>query len=150
MPVQRLHPLHGHFYLYSVHTAYLSKRLLMRVLVIGSNGRMCRLYAAIVRYLGHEVAPHDTDTGPIPNRAKYEKAIIATPIDSHYEYCKWLAERKCDFLCEKPISKNVDEVREIACMCDLHTSQTSPRMYSTCNSSHCHYRFFTTYELCIK
>jgi len=118
MPVQRLHPLHGHFYLYSVHTAYLSKRLLMRVLVIGSNGRMGKLYAAIVRYLGHEVVPHDTDTGPIPNRAKYEKAIIATPIDTHHEYCKWLAERKCDFLCEKPISKNIDEVCEIAGMCE--------------------------------
>lgn len=99
----------------------------MKILVIGSKGNMGKRYVAILKYLGHEVVGLDLDNFEdvfnyeknditIPRnlltlKEPVDRAIIATPIDKHYEWCVWCINNKIPFLCEKPISKNLDEIK---------------------------------------
>ena len=91
----------------------------MRVAIIGAHGNMGRRYSAIVRYLGHEVLEHDPLAGTSCDllTADYQAAIIASPIDTHVYYCLQLACYGKPFLCEKPISKDVAQVRRVAEIC---------------------------------
>jgi hypothetical protein len=102
----------------------------MKILVIGSKGNMGRRYTAILKYLGHEVIGLDLDNFQAifhyeknditcPNsyeaslKTTINRAIIATPIDKHYEWCVWCINNKIPFLCEKPISKDIDEIKNL-------------------------------------
>lgn len=87
----------------------------MKILIIGSKGNMGRRYVAICKYLGHEVIECDLhnikDIYDMPPQV--DRAIIATPINQHYMWCEYCIYNKIPFLCEKPISKNIEEIKEL-------------------------------------
>jgi len=97
----------------------------MRVLVVGGLGSIGRRYCAILRYLGIEYEVLDiqkmridgsallTDNIFDLNDCVFDKAIIATTTDTHFRYCKRLIEIGKPFLCEKPLSKNLEECKEL-------------------------------------
>lgn len=84
----------------------------MNVLVIGASGNMGRRYCSILQYLRQ--TPIKVDIGDnCFGCQEYTHAIIATPTDTHFEICKKLAELDKTYLCEKPLSKNPDEIKEL-------------------------------------
>jgi Ulp1 family protease len=90
----------------------------LKVLVIGSLGTQGRRYCAILKYLDIEHIGYDiVDSFNSVPCNKITHAIIATPIDTHYHWCLWCVENKIPFLCEKPISKNIDEIETIKREC---------------------------------
>ena len=88
----------------------------MRVLVIGGLGSIGSRYVAILKYLGHEPIIQDIkihhSVQDITKR-EFDRAIIATPTDTHYDNCKVLIATGKPFLCEKPLSKNLKECEEL-------------------------------------
>lgn len=87
----------------------------MKVLVIGSQGNMGRRYVAILKRFGHEVIERDIvdKTHPYLNYKEIDKAIVATPTGTHFDICRYLAINKVDYLCEKPVSKDPGEIKEL-------------------------------------
>ena len=89
----------------------------MKVLVIGGYGSIGRRYCAILKYrnIKHQVydtADYDGDfVWPPPFH--YDRAIIATPTHTHFEICEKLMADKTPFLCEKPVSKDIDECKRL-------------------------------------
>lgn len=78
----------------------------MKVLLIGCNGSMGRRYAAIFKYLGVDFVGVD-----LGNQwpAEFDRALVATPTNTHFEICNKLIDMRKDFLCEKPVSKEPNE-----------------------------------------
>lgn len=86
----------------------------MKVCVIGGKGSIGSRYVAILKYLGHEPIVWDLPEAESQDLPEAEKYIIATPTDTHYEWCKKLIAKNATFLCEKPLSKNLKECEELA------------------------------------
>lgn len=85
----------------------------MKILLIGANGNMARRYAAILNYLGIEWVGVDVgDRWP----RNFDRAIVATPTDTHFAICKKLAKMGKVFLCEKPVSKSPKEIEKLIAM----------------------------------
>lgn len=94
-------------------------------LIIGSNGNMGSRYRAILNYLdvpfwGYDINDANGDT--LENLVPYTaKIIVATPTKTHFDVLRqihWirsgvLAPNKLDVLCEKPVTKSLDELAEI-------------------------------------
>lgn len=92
----------------------------MRILVVGGLGSIGSRYVAILKYLGHEAIVYDCQNpvcdpygDPIIDLQEFDKAIIATPTDTHYDWCKRLVAIGKPFLCEKPLSKSLKECEEL-------------------------------------
>ena len=82
------------------------------ILLVGSRGNIGGRYAAILRYLKIDFVGVDVgDKWPDPST--YDKAIVATPTSTHYKICLRLAKLKKTFLCEKPLSKNPEEIQHL-------------------------------------
>ena len=92
----------------------------MRILIIGSKGNMGRRYVAICKYLGHEVVECDlhNDAAIMDNPPKVDRCIIATPLYWHTNWCSWCVLNKIPFLCEKPISKIIENIKALNKICD--------------------------------
>jgi len=89
------------------------------ILVVGFDGNMGRRYTAILKYLDVDTIGIDLrDKWPVPSQ--YTRAIVATPIDTHYKICKRLIQLKKDFLCEKPVSKSNNEIRDLIRLCKFN------------------------------
>jgi len=82
----------------------------MRVLVIGSRGNMGRRYMAILKYLGVETIGMDIDQ-PQNKYVGFDRAIIATPSENHFYWCKFFTNERKPFLCEKPVVTNLLQMR---------------------------------------
>lgn len=78
---------------------------------------MGKRYTAILNYLGVEHIGIDEGDDFYPPRQTYDKAIICTPTESHYRNCYDMAILDKDFLCEKPVSKDLDEVSGLVKYC---------------------------------
>lgn len=77
---------------------------------------MGRRYQAILRHLGREFETFDSKDGEVLNFAglgKYDGFIVATPTLTHYWYVKALNQFRKPILCEKILSKNLNEVDEM-------------------------------------
>jgi hypothetical protein len=92
----------------------------MRILVIGSLGSQGRRYCAILKYLGIDFVKCDIyNKKEIQEHPpKVDHAIITTPVLQHYEWCLWCIATKIDFLCEKPVSKSITQVKTIKDLCE--------------------------------
>lgn len=77
----------------------------MKVLVIGSKGSMGARYCAILRHMKEDLVEADIDN-PKWYELDFDRAIVATPTESHLGVCTLLARMRKPFLCEKPIDKN--------------------------------------------
>lgn len=88
----------------------------MSVLIVGSEGSMGKRYQAILKHLGKEFHCRDIGRNTIPDkRISYDidEIIIATPTDTHIEVIRHYLEYKKPILCEKPISKNMEQLKQI-------------------------------------
>jgi hypothetical protein len=86
----------------------------MSVLIVGSKGNMGRRYASILRHLGieHRGLDIDHDLGDAEREAtRASQVIIASPTDSHVGWIRFFAPYNLPILCEKPLSKDVAQVR---------------------------------------
>lgn len=87
----------------------------MKILILGSLGSMGKRYTAIVKWLGHTPVCYDAAMGKfsVSLYKGIDHAIVATPTDTHYEWCNSLINMGIPTLCEKPVSKNIDEIKAL-------------------------------------
>lgn len=93
----------------------------MKVLLIGGAGSIGKRYRAILRYLGADCIILDPEgtkktTKEIITEITHlrcDRAIIASPTHTHYEYAVALLNLRIPFLCEKPLSKNLKECQHL-------------------------------------
>lgn len=86
------------------------------ILIIGAQGSMGTRYKAILNDLGVSYIGIDKEVSlpEITNMAKNFKGIIlATPTHTHYAIIKSLIPLCVPILCEKPVTKNIEELEDI-------------------------------------
>lgn len=83
------------------------------ICLLGHNGSMGRRYQAILKSLGQEFKGIDINDDYNQIHLDYTHYIVATPTNTHYRIVKDLIPKKKPILCEKPISKNLDEVKDL-------------------------------------
>lgn len=88
----------------------------MKVFIYGMNGNMGRRYAAILEHLGHEWTGEDlgVSRGAVDDT---DAIIIATPTDTHAEVLRPLLGLGKPILCEKPVCKDMNELKQLMAMC---------------------------------
>lgn len=96
-------------------------------IVVGGFGNMGLRYGAILRSLGHDVIVDDLELCEDATDKHIAGIIIATPTDTHYklilEYHKKYP--MVPILCEKPISKNMEEVEFLINIPDLNLTMVN-------------------------
>lgn len=100
-----------------------------RILIIGAKGSMGQRYQAILNYLGIESVCVDKEHNRhfiAKMAAECEGAIIATPTQTHADFIRLLLPFKQPILCEKPVTKSVDELK--ALLAEIKQSKTPFRM----------------------
>jgi hypothetical protein len=87
------------------------------IYLIGANGNMGRRYACILRYLKHDYIDldiHNYDALDIvAKEINPTHFIIATPTETHMDIIKEVDKYNVPILCEKPLAKNLKEIKEI-------------------------------------
>ena len=93
------------------------------ILIVGSEGSMGRRYQAILRHLGIPFRKSDIDT-PSKTFQRYckeaEGIIVATPTDTHFDLVVSMAGLKVPILCEKPLSRNKNQLDLIRKLVEKH------------------------------
>jgi hypothetical protein len=88
----------------------------MSLLIVGAQGNMGQRYQAILRYLQLDsvgVDQNHSEKEILRAAMRSEGVIIATPTSTHVELSRLLLKAKKPVLCEKPITKNVAELKEL-------------------------------------
>ena len=85
----------------------------MKVYIYGYNGNMARRYRAILSRLGHEAGGEDLGTIHGFSLAEADAVIVATPTDTHARLLMDLRDSGKPILCEKPITKRLDELEHV-------------------------------------
>ena len=86
----------------------------MSILIVGGKGNMGSRYARNLWHLDKEVLIADVDTKPKEIEKMADRAsgiIIATPTDTHSAFILSLSRHKKPILCEKPLCKDVKELK---------------------------------------
>lgn len=101
----------------------------MKVYIFGYNGNMASRYRAILAHLGHDAAGDDLDGhhGAF-SPGTSDGIIIATPTATHAELIRSCLPYGKPILCEKPITKDLPELREL--MADVARSGVKLQMVS--------------------
>lgn len=86
---------------------------MMRILIIGNKGSMGRRWTACLKYLREDVLGFDIG-GPVPTAPEFDRAIIASPTDTHVMWAEYLINAGKDFICEKPVDKDPAVIRRLA------------------------------------
>lgn len=94
----------------------------MNICIIGNSGNMGSRYQKKIESIvstqpihitGYEIDDFNNKK-PLPIANKF---LVCTPTNSHYEVLKFVMDQsRAPILCEKPISKNINEVMEL---CDI-------------------------------
>ena len=94
----------------------------MSVLLVGSEGSMGKRYQAILKYLNVPFWRVEKDWTDLSIKCAplVEKIIVATPTDTHVSVIKDLLPYRKPILCEKPITKNIDQLRNLLGACDQY------------------------------
>ena len=103
----------------------------MKVLVVGSLGSMGKRYCAILKYLDIDYVGIDLEED---TKEAFTHAIICTPTDTHIKWvwhCVEVYQIK-NILCEKPISKNPEEIKKLAKLKDCGAN-----IRMVCNWKYC-------------
>lgn len=87
----------------------------MSTLIIGSNGSMGSRYSAILNYLGKPFKALDLENSQDLDHLASQSSgfIIATPTHTHKDYIRKLLRYKKPILCEKPICKDIAELKTL-------------------------------------
>ncbi len=88
----------------------------MRVLVVGSKGGMGKKYVAILRHLKEDVL--EADIGDLWWEWGFDRVIIATPTENHFNDLHKAILYGKPILCEKPICKRPIEVSAVKISAD--------------------------------
>ena len=92
------------------------------IALIGSEGSMGKRYQAILRHLQFPFLVYDTCFMSLDNilaqAKRCDRIIIATPTDTHVRYLRELLPSGKPILCEKPITKNLDEIEALHEWCN--------------------------------
>jgi hypothetical protein len=86
----------------------------MSTLIIGGKGNMGKRYASILKHLNSKydiVDVHNLEKFP-EKAAVADRFIIATPTETHLDYIKQLIPMNKPILCEKPLSRDIQGLRE--------------------------------------
>lgn len=97
----------------------------MKTLVIGHKGSMGQRYCAILKHLKIPFCGVDKDvtSSEVLKLAEHSKnVIICTPTESHYFWAKKLIPMNKNILCEKPITKSLEELTHIFDLVSDHKS----------------------------
>lgn len=91
------------------------------ITLIGSEGSMGTRYKAILKFLGEDFECFDVNDS-ITSRAidtakKSDGIIIATPTETHCDYLGLFNQANKPILCEKPLSKDKQELVKIIELC---------------------------------
>ena len=122
------------------------------IALIGSEGSMGKRYQAILNYLKEPFDPLDLSLigkDEVMRRAKLcHKYIIATPTHTHAEYLRAFIPDCRPILCEKPITKDIDELVELVALAEKHGNhfqmmfQYKELATAPVNGGGTHYDFF--------
>lgn len=83
------------------------------IAIYGGNGNMGKRYEAVLRYLNrpfHIIDEHNKDE---QLHSRVEGIIVATPTHTHFDVLMDVRKYDLPVLCEKPFSKNLNEVATI-------------------------------------
>lgn len=122
----------------------------MKILLLGSEGSMGRRYCACLKYLNYKFDTYDRRVNfSQPNFTPYTHFMICTPTETHFDYLKELIPMQKHILCEKPLSKDIEELNTVKDLL-VNSGSTLTMMlqysellspYTTGNS---HYDFYRT------
>jgi hypothetical protein len=88
----------------------------MSILILGGKGNMGQRYQAVLRHLRKDFTIADVDMKPADTWKMAESSegiILATPTDTHTAFILSLAKLGKPILSEKPISKDVKELKKV-------------------------------------
>ena len=90
----------------------------MSTLIIGASGSMGARYRSILQYLGEQFVGSDIALGMTEGEifkktANAERIILCTPTENHYQWLQKLVPLGKPILCEKPITKSLEELENI-------------------------------------
>lgn len=88
----------------------------MMTLIIGDQGSMGTRYRHIMDHIGQNYIGTDMDTDPAEVydlAQKCDRTLICSPTDTHLDYIELLHGIGKPIMCEKPISKNLDEMTRV-------------------------------------
>jgi hypothetical protein len=88
----------------------------MSILIVGSEGSMGKRYQAILKYLRRDFVCEDlcfSQVKPAQIPDHVSGFIIATPTGTHAQMIRKYLPFKKPILCEKPVVKNTDQLREL-------------------------------------
>lgn len=101
----------------------------MAVLIIGADGSMGKRYQAIMSYLGTKTLLADKNHSITKIKELADQAdgiIVATPTDTHVSIVREVLAFRKPILCEKPVSKNLLELKTL--QAEIHFHRTPFRM----------------------
>lgn len=119
------------------------------ILLVGSEGSMGKRYKAILEYLGQDYICKDVDQWVSDEAwSKITASIIAAPTESHTKYIRWCGELG-PVLCEKPITKSMNELEQTLHMCRQEGIKLTMMMQyqvfdSPLNEGHSYYNYYNT------
>ena len=119
-----------------------------KLLLVGAKGNMGRRYAAILKSFFPETSVIGVDIGD-PWPLSFDKAIVATPTETHYNICLKLAASRKPFLCEKPVVKTLPQMETLVQNCSMgymvnNWAHVFPDWYLKPNDSIIDYDFYHT------
>jgi len=117
------------------------------IALIGGNGSIGRRYQAVLNYIKEPYLVIEKDDDPaILDRPDITHAIIATPTETHMEWCERAAHKNIWFLCEKPLSKHREEIKPLLQKTGFVVNNwafVSTNMNNT-QANHLSYNFYNT------
>lgn len=91
------------------------------IALVGSEGSMGKRYQAILRHLKEDFIALDKASMPeeeiISRASECDRILICTPTDTHVRYLRALLPTRKPILCEKPVTKNLEELEELHAEC---------------------------------
>lgn len=104
----------------------------MNILIIGSEGSMGSRYKAIFKYLGKSftcVDVNDSEDKALAFAQDADGIVIASPTDTHSAYIHMLSPSvEVPILCEKPVCKDINELRDVLDICRSNGTKLSMMM----------------------
>lgn len=83
--------------------------MIQHVTIVGGKGNMGKRYRAIFDHLHINYRIVDTDTEPA--NGETDAFLVVTPTDTHMRVCADLLQWKKPVLCEKPVVRNLPQLR---------------------------------------
>lgn len=98
-------------------------------LIIGSEGRIGKRYKAVLKNIGESILCCDSQLNNVLEMdqmiEKSDRILLCTPTDTHFDLMMKLIPFKKPILCEKPMTKNYDELGQIFQLASAHGTKVN-------------------------